>query len=633
MGLPPQRPPAPMSSRAPLLLFGLFTLVFLGVLLGGGCNATEGLRVNNADPTFTPQRAIATEQQTESSTALLEQASTPAAILLTPKPTPAAATGSNNPDNFPVQIGIDSTKLQAISPLIYGINNSGSGDEDRLKWLGVDLLRWGGNARSMHNWEVNASNAGSDWEFRNVSQGDKTPGSASLLFLQRNQRLGAQSILTIPTLGWVAKDGNNDSQSVNVPAHGGPAVSKNSESAFTQMENGLWINPYDPTANRARTSVQSFPSKGAPFVYPPDLTDGKVYQDEWVAYLRSMRPQGSPPPIYAMDNEPELWADSTHVDVRPVRLGYDQELSLFLTYARAVKKADPEALVIGPESWGVTAYLYSALDEGGNGYSTNADRQAHNGMPFIEWFLKAVRADDQATGSRSLDTLSVHYYPNAGEYTGGNSPDMQDKRMQAPRALWDGTYTEPSWVARTEWPNLALVPRLKKLIDQQYPGTKLGITEWNFGGEDDISGAIATADTLGIFGREGVYLASFWGDAKQGSPTGWAFRLYRNYDGQGSAFGGESVATTNSNSGMTSAYSALDSQGRLTVMLINKDRSRNAAMNINTGSFGAGRSATLYRYRQANLSKIETESLTVTDPAAIKVSVAPLSIALLVLGK
>ncbi|MBF6614053.1 MAG: glycoside hydrolase family 44 protein [Chloroflexi bacterium] len=628
MGRHPRQLTAPKCRRAPLWFFGLFTLVFLS----GGCDATPGLRVNNADPTFTPQRLTATEQQTNSETALLEQTSTPAAILLTPSPT-AGATESNSPGGFSVQIGLDTTKLQAISPLIYGISNSGSGDEDKLKWLGVDLLRWGGNARSMYNWEVNASNAGSDWEFRNVSQGDNTPGSASLLFLQRNQRLGAQSIMTIPTLGWVAKDGNNDNQSVNVPAHGGPAVSKNSESAFTQMENGLWINPYDPTANRARTSVQSFPSKGAPFIYPPNLTDSKVYQDEWVAYLRSMRPQGSPPPIYAMDNEPELWADSTHVDVRPVRLGYDDELSLFLTYAQAVKKADPQALVIGPESWGVTAYLYSALDEGGDGYSTSADRKAHNGMPFIEWFLKAVRDSDQATGSRSLDALTVHYYPNAGEYTGGNSPDMQDKRMQAPRALWDGTYIEPSWVARTEWPNLALVPRLKKLIDQQYPGTKLGITEWNFGGEDDISGAIATADTLGIFGREGVYLASFWGDAKQGSPTGWAFRLYRNYDGKGSAFGGKSVATTNSNSGMTSAYSALDSQGRLTIMLINKDRSRTAEMKINTGSFGTGRAATLYRYGQADLSKIKIESLEVTDPAAIKVSLAPLSVALLVLGK
>jgi hypothetical protein len=538
---------------------------------------------------------------------------------------------STDPNSYPVQVTLDMAQQHAISPLIYGIANNGSGNEDQLKWLGATLLRWGGNARSMYNWEVNASNAGSDWEFRNVSQGDSTPGSASVLFLQRNKRLGAQSILTIPTLGWVAKDGSNDSQSIKVPDHGGPAVAPGSDIAFTKFVNGGWTQPYDPATNRARTSVQSLPSKGAPFAYPPDLTDGKVYQDEWVAYLRSIRPAGEAPPIYAMDNEPELWADNTHVDVHPVRLGYDDELSTFLTYARAVKKADPAAHVMGPESWGVTGYLFSALDEGGDGYGTNADRQAHGDVPFVQWFLKAASDSDKSAGSRSLDVFSIHYYPNAGEYGGGNSPAEQDKRVQGPRALWDVTYAEPSWVSRTEWANLALLPRLRNLIAQNYPGTKLGITEWSFGGEDDISGAIATADTFGIFGRENVYLASYWGDAKEGSPTGWAFRLYRNYDSNGSTFGSQSVATTDSSTDTTSAYSALDSQGRLTIMLINKDRNRGAAMTIAPGDFAAGPKATLYRYGQSDLSKITSETVAISDPAALKVSVAPFSIALLVL--
>jgi len=568
-------------------------------------------------------------QSAQSATALPGQPG--AAAPQAKEPTPQVAQDSSGPNTFPVQVTLDMTKQHAISPLIYGIANSGSADEDHLKWLGATLLRWGGNARSMYNWEVNASNAGSDWEYRNVSQGDSTPGSASVLFLQRNKRLGAQSILTIPTLGWVAKDGNNDSQSIDVPEHGGPPISPGSDSAFTQFVNGVWTQPYNPEANRARTGVQSLPSKGAPFVYPPDLTDGKVYQDEWVAYLRSIRPQGDTPPIYAMDNEPELWADNTHVDVHPVRLGYDDELSTYLTYARAVKKADPAALVMGPESWGVTGYLFSALDEGGDSYGTNADRQAHGNLPFVEWFLKAVSDSDKSAGSRSLDVFSVHYYPNAGEYTGGNDPATQDKRMQGPRALWDVTYAEPSWVARTEWANLALLPRLQNLIAVSYPGTKLGITEWSFGGEDDISGAIATADTFGIFGRENVYLASYWGDAKQGSPTGWAFRLYRNYDGTGSAFGSRSVDTIDSNMNTTSAYSALDAQGKLTIMLINKDRDRSAEMTVAPGGFPAGHTATLYHYGQSDLSKITSETLAVSDPSAVKVSVAPLSIALLVL--
>src|SRR5205085_6787178 len=106
---------------------------------------------------------------------------------------------------------------------IYGIADSTPGDEDLLRWLGATLVRWGGNARSMHNWEINVSNAGVDYEFRNVNQNlgqvDNKPGGASLLFMQRNERLGAGSILTIPTIGWVAKDGDNNTQSVGVPNH------------------------------------------------------------------------------------------------------------------------------------------------------------------------------------------------------------------------------------------------------------------------------------------------------------------------------------------------------------------------------------------------------------------------------
>ena len=42
------------------------------------------------------------------------------------------------------------------------------------------------------------------------------------------------------------------------------------------------------------------------------------------------------------------------------------------------------------------------------------------------------------------------------------------------------------------------------------PGTKLAITEYNWGGTESLNGALAEADVLGIFGREGVGLATMW---------------------------------------------------------------------------------------------------------------------------
>ena len=588
------------------------SVLSLGMLVG--CSGGD----ETPEPTFTPPIF-----------------DTPVVPTDTPVKRATPTTGEARPTpGSPLEVHVNVDKHHTISPLIYGVADPTAGNEELLRWLRVTLTRWGGNARTRHNWEINASNAGSDYEFRNVSQGDGTPGSASLGFLQRNYRLGAESILTIPIIGWVARDGDENTRSVDVPEHGGPAIEKGTDTAYTEFKDDVWVKPYDPSANRARTSVQSLPAKGAPFAYPPDLTDGKVYQDEWVAYLKGNRPNEGAPPMYSMDNEPDLWADSTHVDVHPVRQGYDGMLNDFLTYARAVKAVDPGAMVMGPESWGVTGYVFSALDEGGDKFATAADRKVHGGAPFLQWFLGTVNTSDKAKGQRSLDILSVHYYPTAGQYEGGNEPEMQDKRVQAPRALWDGLYVEPSWVADTEWANLGLIRRLNGLIGQFYPGTKLCLTEWNFGGEDDISGAVATADALGIFGREKLYCAAYWGVPKEGSATGWAFRLYRNYDGEGASFGSEAVETNIGDTRTYSAYGALSKDGdKLTLVLINKDRAKSADLPIKLSGFTPKPSGRMFQYTAQNKSGLVEAPLNVSDPAELKVTVPAMSVTLVELEK
>ena len=158
-------------------------------------------------------------------------------------------------------------------------------------------------------------------------------------------RNGADMILTIPTIGWVAKDDNNRTESKNVPAEGGDALTTNPEA----------IAGYDPAENRKRTSVRSVARKGRPFQFPPDREDGVVYQDEWVAHLVQKfggAKQGGVK-YYAMDNEPDLW-DSTHTDVHPARMGYQNTLDRFLEYAKAVKDVDPSAKILGPVAWGWT---------------------------------------------------------------------------------------------------------------------------------------------------------------------------------------------------------------------------------------------------------------------------------------
>ena len=82
----------------------------------------------------------------------------------------------------------------AISPYIYGVAGS-IGD------LPATASRWGGNPRTRYNWQLgNANNVGKDWFFENVKTEDYRD------FLADNQRQHAFAALTIPLIGWVAKD-------------------------------------------------------------------------------------------------------------------------------------------------------------------------------------------------------------------------------------------------------------------------------------------------------------------------------------------------------------------------------------------------------------------------------------------
>src|SRR5258707_14884096 len=79
---------------------------------------------------------------------------------------------------------------------------------------------------------------------------------------------------------------------------------------------------------------------------------------------------------------------------------------------------------------------------------------------------------------------------------------------------------------------------MKGWVNAYYPGTKIGVTEYNWGAEGDMNGATTQADLWGIFGREGLDLANRWTTPATGSPTYLAMKLFRNYDGNGSGLGG-----------------------------------------------------------------------------------------------
>ncbi|MBO0687622.1 MAG: endoglucanase, partial [Candidatus Dormibacteraeota bacterium] len=223
-------------------------------------------------------------------------------------------------------------------------------------------------------------------------------------------------------------------------------------------------------------------------------------------------------------------------------------------------------------------------DRGTDNFATHADRTAHGGEPFLAWWLGQVAGQDRKRGSRTLDYLDVHWYPQGqGVLSNAADPATQALRIRSTRDLWDPSYTDESWIGT----QTDLIPRLRSWIDQDYPGTKLAITEYGWGGEHDASGAVALAEVLGTFGRQGVDLATYWMYPPPQSPAGAAFRLYRNYDGRDGSFGDISVPVTVDQAGVR-AYAARHSGSHeLDVMLTNESPDQQATVHLSTGSGSA----------------------------------------------
>ena len=496
-----------------------------------------------------------------------------------------------------------------ISPLIYGVAFA---DPAYLKELGATVNRWGGNATSTFNWNMgDAANAGRDWEFRNVGGS----GNAADTSIAQSLAVGVQTVMTIPTIGWVAKNSDNNTMSLGVPNQGGPPLAPGSQA----------IAGYDPAANRARTSVPSLPTAKGPPAPGPNPSATVVYQDAWVHYLATKFGTGAKGVTYfEMDNEPDLWW-ITHTDVRPAETGYDEMVKEFTTYADAVKAVDPSAKVLGPVVSGWTAYEYSALDRGGDNFATHADRRAHGDVPFLEWWLQQIAQHDRSLGKRTLDYLDVHYYPQGSNVASAHAADpaTQALRIRSVRSLYDPTYSDESWISQP----VNLINRLKSWVAKSYPGTGIAITEYNFGGDFDASGAVAQAEVLGIFGREGVYMANYWTNPPRNSPASAAFRLFRNYDGHGSTFGDVSMPVT-SGARQVAAYASRHSDtGEIDLVLANESLTQTATVQLQLA--GGAYKAQQFVIHPGS-STISPEAL---DSTATTLSLEPLSVRLVRLTK
>lgn len=467
---------------------------------------------------------------------------------------------------------------QPINELIYG----GSANA----WeAGQSAQRFGGNPLSRYNWELGAWNTGSDWYFENIKQ-------KNTLFDGIGEQLKGKhrTALVVPILGWVAKDG---------VSFGFPRAKFGEQRKY---------DPYKPEAGDGARPDGTLIAPGSPeqtsLAAPPELIESWV--KKLVAQAAAAGHVGSPVDIYILDNEPALW-DVTHRDVHPQPTSYDELLDRTIKYASAIRRADPAAVIAGPAEWGWLGYMNSAVDRVA-GYDKQPDRKAHGGQALVAWYLKQLADHEKRTGTRLLDMLDLHYYPQAtGMYGGEEATDARGSalRLRSTRSLWDITYQDESWIKEA----IRLIPRMKDWVRENYPGLKISIGEWNFGAEGHISGGLATAEALGRFGQQGLDAAFHWGALEKDKPAYWAFRAFRNFDGSGGRFLDLSLPARESEN--LSLFASRDSTGtHLVLVAIN--RSAGSEANTNVALEGCGNVSGLRVFKYSGGKGIEQDKGEIT---------------------
>lgn len=468
------------------------------------------------------------------------------AVLFTSVSIPAGSTAAES-GTYDMNVTIDlSGKTKEISPLIYGVNQYGN--EDYLSELNVNSIRQGGNRMTAYNWENNASNAGSDWlhsSDNNLSNSDRPADCVQVLSDMSAKNGIGYKLATLQLAGYVAADKNG-------------SVSE-AEAAPSDRWNKVEF------------------TKNAPFDAEPDLTDGTVYMDEYVNYIINKLGDSTTSTgiqAYSLDNEPALW-NHTHSRMHPEPVTMKELSDKSIEMAAAVKKLDPNAEVFGPALYGYTAYDHLADDDNSTEWETIKSQGGYHW--YLDYYLDTMKKASDKEGTRLLDVMDIHYYSESSRVGA-------EDRLQSVRTLYEKGFAENSWIGQWCQENVPILPTIQASIDKYYPGTKLAISEYNFGGED-LSGTIAQAEALGCYADAGVYFATLWG----GNPYILSgIKLYTNYDGNGSSFGDTLVPTKTDDVSLASSYASVDGsdQGTVKAMLTNKSftDSENATISLENSS-------------------------------------------------
>src|SRR6185437_15667918 len=210
------------------------------------------------------------------------------------------------------------TSRHPISPDIYGVSTFGL-TAAYLQDLGVTITRWGGDAITRYNWQVDASNAGGDWYFMAGSNTRTvTPSGSADAMVDRNKTAGVATFLSIPVIDYVN----------NVPSNQTGCTFPVSIFGAQQA-----VDPYVTTCGNGKTTSGSVITPSLSQILRVHVANSVALQKGWIQHLTGKYGSAAAGgvPIYALDNEPSGWGN-THRDISPGQITYEDLVQRTLSY-------------------------------------------------------------------------------------------------------------------------------------------------------------------------------------------------------------------------------------------------------------------------------------------------------------
>ncbi len=522
----------------------------------------------------------------------------------------------------------------AVSPYIYGVSH---GDAEALHEMGVTIRRQGGNLSSVYDWRTGFTSAGADWFFENRKMLE-TPHPEENVWVvmhRENKKFGMKSFFTLPS-EWVAKDDKSSGFPKDVyPECEGFAPDR------PDACNGKLVQK-DKEGNPIKLSCGAHPTQNGKYV-------GTDYNVELVKYCIKDAGLGRADQggigIISLDNEPMLYTE-THRDMICKGFTYDEYWARTKKAAEGIHAADPSVKVAAPALWGWTAYSLASGDlkyreEHGLGWDATSKLPdfAKYG-PFALDFMRRCAEYKKQTGKNLVNIFVFHGYPNTPKLGWDNraefahpSPELQELRVRDVRKFWDESYRDPdTWMGKESWSNgnIAYVPLMRRWMKQAGWDVPIAIGEYDYSGPEggeEISAAVAQAESLAAFARSGVSYAMYWADPRKHGPVYFAFKMYRNPDGKRTAVGDRFIVGEVSDFDSVSVYAFKDEKKKVaSFMILNKRATKGANVVLELGAPVPTQKAPRYEYSRANQKAIgELPPLDVSGKS-VHLGIAPMSI-------